>query len=172
MFHYKTQNSGSFKKWEALTNVVRVQRKLMIMNVKKSYRKNLEVFVYHTCVCVCVCVCVRLCVRVCVQALSCVWLLTTPQTVARQAPLSMGLSQAGILEWVAFSSSRGFSRPRDQTLGSSGSYIVRQILYHWVTWEAFYLVSSLNGHCSSIPFPAKHCFSLSLNVDIWMIKRR
>ena len=55
-----------------MTNVVRVQRKLMIMNVKKSYRKNLEVFVYHTCVCVCVCVCVRLCVRVCVQALSCV----------------------------------------------------------------------------------------------------
>ena len=35
--------------------------------------------------------------------------LATPQTVARQAPLSHGVSQARILEWVAPSSSRGSS---------------------------------------------------------------
>ena len=32
-----------------------------------------------------------------------------------QAPLSMGILQARILEWVARPSSRGSSRPRDQT---------------------------------------------------------
>ena len=36
-------------------------------------------------------------------------------TVARQAPLSMGILQARILEWVAMLSSRGSSQPRDQT---------------------------------------------------------
>ena len=35
-------------------------------------------------------------------------------TVAHQAPLSMGFSQARILEWVAVPSSRGSSQPRDQ----------------------------------------------------------
>ena len=35
-----------------------------------------------------------------------------------QAPLSMGSLQAGILEWVVISSSRGSSRLRDQTLVS------------------------------------------------------
>ena len=43
-------------------------------------------------VCVCVCVCVR------VRALSHVQLFATPWTVACQAPLSMGFSQARILE--------------------------------------------------------------------------
>ena len=34
----------------------------------------------------------------------------TPWTLARHAPVSMGLSQARILEWVAVSYSREFSR--------------------------------------------------------------
>ena len=33
--------------------------------------------------------------------LSCVWLFETPRTVDSQAPLSMGILQARILEWVA-----------------------------------------------------------------------
>ena len=37
----------------------------------------------------------------------------TPWTVARQAPLSMGILQTRILEWVAIPSSRGSSQPRD-----------------------------------------------------------
>ena len=37
----------------------------------------------------------------------------TPWTAARQAPLSTGILQARILEWVAVSSSRGSSPPRD-----------------------------------------------------------
>ena len=35
------------------------------------------------------------------KSLSCVWLFATPWTVAHQAPLSMGILQATILEWVA-----------------------------------------------------------------------
>ena len=38
-----------------------------------------------------------------------------PWTVAGQAPLSMGILQARILEWVAMPSSRGSSQPRDGT---------------------------------------------------------
>ena len=47
----------------------------------------------------------------CLVAQSC----PTPWTVAHQAPLSMVILQARILEWVAMPSSRGSSQPRDQT---------------------------------------------------------
>ena len=39
---------------------------------------------------------------------------TTPWTVVRQAPLCMGIFQAGILEWVTMLFIRGSSQPRDQ----------------------------------------------------------
>ena len=42
-------------------------------------------------------------------------LCATPWTVALQAPLSMGILQARILEWFAMPSSRGSSQPRGQT---------------------------------------------------------
>ena len=41
--------------------------------------------------------------------------LSTPWTVAHQAPPSMGFSQARILEWAAISFTRGSSQPRDWT---------------------------------------------------------
>ena len=47
----------------------------------------------------------------------------TPWTVARQAPLSMGILQAGMLESVTMPSSRGSSQPRDRTRVSSSSCI-------------------------------------------------
>ena len=37
----------------------------------------------------------------------------TPWTIAHQSPLSMGILQARILEWVAIPFSRGSSQPRD-----------------------------------------------------------
>ena len=40
----------------------------------------------------------------------------TPWTVAHQAPLSMGVLQARILEWIAMPSSTGSSQPRSPTL--------------------------------------------------------
>ena len=51
----------------------------------------------------------------CAQSLSHVQIFATPWTVARQAPLSMGILQARILEWVAMLSFRGSSQPRDRT---------------------------------------------------------
>ena len=44
-----------------------------------------------------------------------VQLFVTLWTAARQAPLSTGLLQVRILEWVAMPSSRGSSQPRDGT---------------------------------------------------------
>ena len=37
----------------------------------------------------------------------------TPWTVVHQAPMSLGILQARILEWVAMLFFRGFSQPRD-----------------------------------------------------------
>ena len=45
----------------------------------------------------------------CTEFLARVQLFVTPWTVACQAPLSMGILQARILEWVAMGSSRGSS---------------------------------------------------------------
>ena len=42
----------------------------------------------------------------------------TPWTAAHQAPLSMGILQARILEWVAMPSSSRSSQRRDRTLVS------------------------------------------------------
>ena len=50
-------------------------------------------------------------------------LFVAPGTVACQAPLSKGILQARILEWVAMPSSRGSSQPRDRTCISCGSCI-------------------------------------------------
>ena len=57
-----------------------------------------------------------------------------PWTIACQAPLSRGILQARILEWVAMPSSRGSSRPGDQThisyvycLGQAGFFFFN----HW-----------------------------------------
>ena len=47
-----------------------------------------------------------------------------------------GVFQARILEWVAISSSRGSSWPRDQTDISCVFCIGRWLLYHCATWEA------------------------------------
>ena len=61
-----------------------------------------------------------------------VWLCVTPWTAAHQAPLSMGISQARILEWVAISFSRGSSQAWDWTCVSCTA---RRILYQWPTRE-------------------------------------
>ena len=42
-----------------------------------------------------------------------------------------GILQARILEWVAISSPRGSSPPKDGTHISYVSHISRQVLYHW-----------------------------------------
>ena len=57
-------------------------------------------------------VCAVLC---CASSLSHVQLFVSPWAVACQAPLSMGILQARILQWVTMPSSRGSSQPRDGT---------------------------------------------------------
>ena len=60
-----------------------------------------------------------------------------------------GISQAGILEWVAIASSRGSSWPRDRSRTSCISCIGRQILYRWATREAPGLeTEALEQHCA------------------------
>ena len=76
------------------------------------------------CVCGCVCVCVWI-------HLSHIWLLATLWTVACQAPLSMGILQAKIPEWVAMPSFPGGSN-----LGLLPLLHCRRILYLWATGEA------------------------------------
>ena len=49
--------------------------------------------------------------RVCAQSLSCVWLFCDPMDCSPPGSSVHGISQAGILEWVAISSSRGSSQP-------------------------------------------------------------
>ena len=58
--------------------------------------------------------------------LSCVQLFVTPRSVARQAR---------ILEWVAISSSRESSLPKDQTHTSCIPWTGSWILYHWAIGE-------------------------------------
>ena len=73
-----------------------------------------------------------ICVLACMLSdFSHVQLFATLWTVAHQPPLSVhGIVQARILEWVAVPSSRGSSRPRDQTRVSCNSCIGRQVLFH------------------------------------------
>jgi len=60
--------------------------------------------------------------------------------------------QVRILEWVALPSSRGSSRPRDQTHICYVSCIGRQFLYHSAPWEA---PSHQYTSPKDLPFPPK-----------------
>ena len=62
-----------------------------------------------------------------------VQLFATPWTVARQAPLSMGILQERTLEWVAMPFSRGSSQPRART---QVSHISGGFCTVWATREA------------------------------------
>ena len=74
------------------------------------------------------------------QSLNNVWLCATPMDCKPPGSSVHGIPQARILKWVAISSSRRSSWPRDWTWISCASCIGRQILYHWATrqhenWE-------------------------------------
>ena len=69
----------------------------------------------------------------CAYLLSYVQLFMTPWTVAHQAPLSIGILQARMLEWVAIPSSRGSIHSRDV---SQVSHIADEFFTVWATREA------------------------------------
>ena len=68
--------------------------------------------------------------------LSCVQLFVTPQTIASQAPLSMGFPRQDFWEWVAIPFSRGSSQPRHWTRVSC---IAGDLFTGWAsrTWHVF-----------------------------------
>ena len=70
--------------------------------------------------------------------------LATPWTLVCQAPLSMRILQARILEWVAISFPRGSSQPMDRTWVS---HIAGRFFTIWATgealsWGKYYLLQS------------------------------
>ena len=67
---------------------------------------------------------------VCAQLLSCVQLFCDPMDSSSPGSSVCGISQARILEWIAISSLRRSSQPRDWTCISHDSCIGRWILYH------------------------------------------
>ena len=86
--------------------------------------EGLLCFISLQSVCVCVCVCV---------SRSVVSNSPIPWAVAHQAPRSMRILQARILEWVAMPSSRGYSQCRDQTWVSC---VAGRLFTIWATREA------------------------------------
>ena len=76
-------------------------------------------------VCVCVCACVHMCSVV-----------SDPKDSSPPGSSVCRIFQARILEWVAISSSRESSQPRDQTCVSCISCIGRRILFTRATREA------------------------------------
>ena len=60
----------------------------------------------------------KICMFTCLLIYSVVFNSVAPWTVVHQAPLSMGILQARVLEWVAMPSSRGSSQPSDQIQAS------------------------------------------------------
>ena len=70
-------------------------------------------------------------IHVCVLShFSHVLLFATPWTVDCQAPLSLGILQARLREWVAMPSCRGPSQPRGWTRVSGISRFGRLVFYH------------------------------------------
>ena len=86
--------------------------------------------------CCCCCLVAKLC-----------WLFCDPMDCS--LPGSSGIFQARILEWAAISSSRGSSRPGDQTHISCIPCTGRQILCHWANMEA-YPIPEASGTFSAI----------------------
>ena len=75
-----------------------------------------------------------------------------------------GIFQARMLEWIAISSCRRLSQPRDRNCVSCISCVGRQILYHCTTWEApeMILDSNLSSTLSAaicIAFSYPNCNS-------------
>ena len=60
----------------------------------------------------------------------CVWLLWDPMNCSLPVSSVLGISQARVLEWVAFPFSRGSSQPRDRT---QVSYIAGRFFTSWAT---------------------------------------
>ena len=77
------------------------------------------------------------------QSISHVWLFCDPMNCSWPGSSDDGSSQTTILVWIAISSSRGSSQPRNWTYISCVSCTSKWILYYWATWEALWWYSFL-----------------------------
>ena len=84
----------------------------------------------YMCVCVCAYLCMCVCVRTHAKSLQSCLSLCHPMDCSLPSSFVHWILQARILEWVAMSSSRGSSPPRDQTHVFYVSCIDRWVLYH------------------------------------------
>ena len=82
-----------------------------------------------------------------------VWLFEIPWPVAHQAPLSMGILQARILDWVAMVSSRGSSQCRDWT---QVSWIAGRFFISWATRAAPLRSTTRFLFCSLVTYISLH----------------
>ena len=118
------------------TNLKNMNKLLIFKAPEAHYKEILGFPIIHIYICACV-----LCL------FSHVWLFATLCTVAHQAPLSIGILQARILEWVAKPSSKGSSQSRDQTHIFWGSCISGGFFTCWATGEATYIhIHTYNLH--------------------------
>ena len=68
----------------------------------------------------------------CACMLSCIWLLTTPWTVAHQAPLSMGFSRQEYWSGLPFPPPEDCPNPGIKSMSPA----LQAASHHWSTWEA------------------------------------
>ena len=81
--------------------------------------------------------------------------LFDPMDCSSLGPSIRRISQARILEWVAISSSRGSSGPKDQTQVSCGSYLGRWVFFLIVCLFVL-LLSHLGRRLREIPAKLIH----------------
>ena len=87
--------------------------------LRMAFTLTLMILYNLTLLCLCVCSVTQSCPTLC-----------NPMDCSRPGSSVHGISQARILDWVAISSSRGSSQPRDRTCIFCISCIGRRILYH------------------------------------------
>ena len=106
------------------------------------------------------------------KPLSRVQLFATSWTVAHHAPLSMGILQARILEWVAMPSSRGSSRPGMEPGSLTSPALAGGFFITNATWEApvtglvspeLWMQVLTSWSLVSLPLESKHNLNLGLN---------
>ena len=97
------------------------------------------------------------------MSLSRVWLFVTPWTVALQVPLSMGILQARILEWIFMPFSRRYSQPRDWT---QVSHILGRLFTIWTTREVQTRIPPLQSDSLPSEPPGKNQETMFGVVDV------
>ena len=113
--------------------------------------------------------------KMCVCVLNHVWLFETPWAVAYQTPLSMGILQPRILEWVAMRTSRGSSNwginpgsPAFPALQADSL-----LLNCWVTGEThiilYYIIISYYIECQIWVY-IYHCYLIFLGYETLFLR--